>query len=609
VGPIDHILSLIAHYGYLVVLFGVMLESMGVPLPGETILLAAGVMVQRGHLHLGDAIVFGILGAVVGDQIGYWVGREGGRPFILRWGRYVFITPERLGRAEAFFARHGGKAVFFARFFSGLRVFGALVAGMSRMRWGTFFLYNALGGATWATAVVLVGYFLGSSLSLVERWMGRATILLVGVLIIATILYLTYRWVSAHPERLRRAAQRLGGARLRAFLRSPAGLWLRRRFSPREVYGLALTTGLVLTGLLSWAFGGIAQDLVARDPLVRTEVAILRFFHSYSDPQLTFAVIVFETLFSPVVLLLAATLAGIVLAALARRRKDFEAGFSGAVLVATALGTGALAQSSKILFHRPRPPASLQLVHPSGYGFPSFHAMAVVAVGAVVWYLFSIRPPESRGGSWQAKARVGLAAISVALVVGLGRVYEGASYPSDVLAGWALGGVWASVCLTAAELFRRLRASSEPLPEAGIQYAQFSLVGASNALVDLGTINLLLLIEPTRSPKTLVLYNLVALVLANANSYLWNTLWTFRHHARHDAKQVGMFATQAVVGIGVGSLVLWLVARGLVAYSDLSPLEVGNIAKLSSMLVGSTTSFLLLRFVVFRSKERGDRPP
>jgi len=169
----DRVLSLIEHYGYLVILFGVMLESTGVPLPGETILIASGILVQRGTLDLGDVIFFGILGAVVGDQIGYWIGREGGRPFILRWGRYVFITPERLRRAEAFFARHGGKAVFMARFFSGLRVFGALVAGMSRMRWGSFILYNALGGAVWATAVVLVGYFLGSSLGLVSVGWGR----------------------------------------------------------------------------------------------------------------------------------------------------------------------------------------------------------------------------------------------------------------------------------------------------------------------------------------------------------------------------------------------------------------------------------------------------
>jgi membrane protein DedA with SNARE-associated domain len=106
----ENILHLIEQYGYLLVFFGVMAESMGVPLPGETILISAGIVAQRGHLDLGDAILFGILGAVVGDQIGYWIGREGGRPFILRYGRYVFITPERLGRAEAFFARHGGGA-------------------------------------------------------------------------------------------------------------------------------------------------------------------------------------------------------------------------------------------------------------------------------------------------------------------------------------------------------------------------------------------------------------------------------------------------------------------------------------------------------------------
>src|SRR3954469_23567621 len=225
---LDSILSLIGQYGYLIVFLGVLLESTGIPLPGETILIAAGVMVQRGHLDLGDAIVFGILGAVIGDQFGYWMGREGGRPFILRWGRYVLITPERLGRAEGFFARHGGKAVFLARFVTGLRVFGALVAGISRMRWATFLFYNMLGGACWATAAVLVGYFLGGSLGLVERWAGRASALLFIMLALTLALYLAYRWVSSHPERIRRVAERLEGGRVRAFFRTPFGGWLRR---------------------------------------------------------------------------------------------------------------------------------------------------------------------------------------------------------------------------------------------------------------------------------------------------------------------------------------------------------------------------------------------
>jgi membrane protein DedA with SNARE-associated domain len=96
------LLQLIVRYGYVVVFLSVLAESAGVPLPGETVLIVAGVLVHRGVLGFGDALFFGILGTVVGDQIGYWVGRLGGRPFVLRWGKYAFITPERLGRAERF---------------------------------------------------------------------------------------------------------------------------------------------------------------------------------------------------------------------------------------------------------------------------------------------------------------------------------------------------------------------------------------------------------------------------------------------------------------------------------------------------------------------------
>jgi membrane protein DedA with SNARE-associated domain len=187
------LLHLIGRYGYLVVFFGVMLESGGVPLPGETVLIAAGALVHRGVLDFVDTLFFGILGAVIGDQIGYWVGRFGGRPFVLRWGRYALITPARLGHAEAFFDRHGGRAVFLARFVTGLRVFGALVAGTSRMPWGKFALYNVLGGIVWATAAVSLGYFLWASISLVEHWVGRASLLLLAALVLAWLLRWAYR--------------------------------------------------------------------------------------------------------------------------------------------------------------------------------------------------------------------------------------------------------------------------------------------------------------------------------------------------------------------------------------------------------------------------------
>jgi undecaprenyl-diphosphatase len=187
------LLHLIGQYGYLVVLFGVMLESAGVPLPGETVLITAGALVHRRVLDLGDTLFFGILGAVIGDQIGYWAGRLGGRPFVLRWGRYALITPERLGQAETFFDRHGGRAVFLARFVAGLRVFAALVAGTSRMAWERFAFYNVLGATVWATAAVLLGYSLWASISLVEHWVGRASLLLVAALVLAWLLRWAYR--------------------------------------------------------------------------------------------------------------------------------------------------------------------------------------------------------------------------------------------------------------------------------------------------------------------------------------------------------------------------------------------------------------------------------
>jgi membrane protein DedA with SNARE-associated domain len=188
---LGHLLHLIGRYGYLMLFFGVMLESAGGPLPGEIALITSGALVHR-VLDFGDAVIFGVLGAVGGDQVGYWVGRLAGRPFALRWERHIVITPERLGRVEKTICdRDGGRAVFLARFVAGLRVFEELVTGTSDMPWRSFALYNALGGAVWATAAISLGYFLWASIGVVEHWLGRASLLLIAALALALLL----RWV------------------------------------------------------------------------------------------------------------------------------------------------------------------------------------------------------------------------------------------------------------------------------------------------------------------------------------------------------------------------------------------------------------------------------
>ena len=442
----EHLLSLIEHYGYLVVFFGVMLESTGVPLPGETILLAAGVLVQRGHLDLGDAIVFGILGAVIGDQIGYWVGREGGRPFILRWGRYAFITPEKLARVEAFFVRHGGKAVFLARFFSGFRVLGALVAGMSRMPWRYFILYNALGGATWATAVVLVGYLVGGSLVLVERWMGRATLVLAALIAVAVGFYLAYRWVANNRARLVAYGEAVLAyppvARLRERFDRQLR-WLSRRLTPGQYLGMHLTVGLAAAAGCLWLFGGLAEDLLTNDPLVRFDQATAAYLHSLATPPLTtFFLIV--TAFGSVV---AIGLLGVIVAAvLAWRRQWLYLG----TWVAAVGGSVVLDRLLKELFARPRPYFEHPLLLETSYSFPSGHAMESFVVYGMLAYF-----AELTLESWRARTAIVFGAALLVLLIGFSRMYLGVHYFSDVVAGYAAGGVWLSTLITGAETIRR----------------------------------------------------------------------------------------------------------------------------------------------------------
>ena len=145
------------HYGLAFLFLIVFLESAGVWVPGETALVAAGVLAARGHFWITEVIVLAALGAILGDNLGYWIGRIYGRKLFVRFGRLEAVLP----RAERFFRRHGGKAVFFARFIAGLRVTGAWMAGISHMNWWRFLFWNALGGIAWAVTVALVAYYAG----------------------------------------------------------------------------------------------------------------------------------------------------------------------------------------------------------------------------------------------------------------------------------------------------------------------------------------------------------------------------------------------------------------------------------------------------------------
>jgi membrane-associated protein len=186
-----------ARYGYWVVFFGVMLENGGLPLPGETVLLFAGFLAYQGEIRLVWAIGIAIAGATLGDSLGYTLGRYGGTAFFERYVKRFKFLARWFENSKSLFLKHGHWAVFTGRFITGLRVFAGPLAGLFKMPYARFFLFNFTGAVVWATAIGCVGYLFGDSwdnLSHFIKDLHRATLGLVAVLaLVGLIAYLRRR--------------------------------------------------------------------------------------------------------------------------------------------------------------------------------------------------------------------------------------------------------------------------------------------------------------------------------------------------------------------------------------------------------------------------------
>lgn len=195
---LDTLRNALSTLGYPAVALFVMIESSGIPFPGETMLLLASFYAAVDQkLQIPFVIACAALGAIIGDNIGYTVGRTGGYAFVQRFGRYLFLKPAHLEKAERFFAKHGDKTVFFGRFIAVLRAWAAFLAGLNHMRWPSFLIYNAAGGIIWATIYGCLGFYAGrlfhDNFGAVERlartisWVGAA--LIVAAVIVAIVIF------------------------------------------------------------------------------------------------------------------------------------------------------------------------------------------------------------------------------------------------------------------------------------------------------------------------------------------------------------------------------------------------------------------------------------
>ncbi len=201
-GLLAHLAPALDHYGYLAVGGFIALEDFGVPVPGETILIAAAVYAGAGRLNIVAVGLIAILAAVAGDNIGFAIGFFGGRTLVLRFGKYVMLTSERLAKAEGFFARYGSIVVTGARFIAGLRQANGIVAGAIRMAWPRFLAFNALGAALWVGVWTAVGYLAGGHITAIYNAVSRYSLYLLIALAVA-VAALIIRAAVRHHRRAR----------------------------------------------------------------------------------------------------------------------------------------------------------------------------------------------------------------------------------------------------------------------------------------------------------------------------------------------------------------------------------------------------------------------
>jgi undecaprenyl-diphosphatase len=385
-------------------------------------------------------IVAAVSGAIIGDSIGYAVGRRWGTGLLHGTVGRLPIIRQHLGRhldsAQAFVRRRKGSAVFFGRFTAALRVLVPGLAGMSDVHYPSFLVYNVAGGAIWGSAFAVLGYLAGSNYKRAERIAGRVGLVLLALIVVGLIVSRLLRHLSERSERLHAFGDRLAATPPLAWIRrkfpGPVA-WARRRLDLTDPRGFRLTITVAVAALAAWAFAGLMQDVVQGDEMALVDPSVESWVIGHRTASLTSIARTVTWLGSSALVIPALVVIGAILLAVRRHRRP------AAALIVAAVGAIALYDLVKPLVARPRPPMSVWIGHFHGASFPSGHATLTLAFYGMLAIVLSLgRPPRV----WLV-ATAGAALVT--LVVGASRVYLGAHWLSDVLSGYALGAAWTAL--------------------------------------------------------------------------------------------------------------------------------------------------------------------
>jgi len=459
---INMILPAIQHFqmlGYWVAFFAALLETtigIGLILPGSTLILFLGALSGRGYFDFGDLLWFSVLGAILGDNVNYYLGKKYGSRWIKNgvW----FLKPEHLEKGRIFFDTHGAKSVFLGRFIPSVKEIVPFFAGSVRMRQGTFFIWNVLGGIGWGFEWVGAGYVFSQSLKLAQTWLSRAGFFFSGLVALFIIIYLM-KWVVAKrgkyfltllvslwPSVRQAIAKNSEVKKLTA--RHPAFFrFIKNRLARDSFRGLPATVLAFVFLYVLALFGGIIEDLITSDPIVGADIRLAHLLVIFRNPIST-KVFFWVTVLGKWEVITTFTLSAIASLCLLNHRRYILP------LLAAILGSDAFTQLGKLLFHRPRPLSALYVEH--SFSFPSGHATIAVAFYGFLTYIVMREAKR-----WETKVNICFAGIALVLLIGFSRLYLGVHYLSDVWAGYLVGSLWLIAGISLCEWLRSRHAGRE----------------------------------------------------------------------------------------------------------------------------------------------------
>lgn len=436
-------------FGYWVAFLAALLETVlvvGLFLPGSTFLLLLGALSSAGHLDFTSLLGSAIAGAVLGDNVNYWLGQRYGQKWAQR-GIWL-LTPDRFGKVHRFFDRHGAKSVFLGRFIPSVKEIAPFVAGMAGMHYRTFMSWNILGGIGWGLQWVGGGYLFGQSIGLAQTWMSRIEMVLVAILAVWALLWLFQYYLLRHGGRLWQATVSFGHTLRSRFTGNPyVQQWIRQhpgsiRFLAKRAdythfFGLPLTL-LVLSFIVTLVLlAEVAEDVATADSIVVVDHLAAWLISTFRAPELIPVAIWITSWCAPPVIGVLLVVACLLLWLVNRR-------FTIAGLVISLLGASLFSVLNKMIFQRLRPDGAV-LLEPS-YSFPSSHAALSVAFYGFLGYLL-IRSAKK----WDIRIKLCFATIGFVLLIGLSRIVLGVHYLSDVWAGYLVGLLWLIVGISVNE--------------------------------------------------------------------------------------------------------------------------------------------------------------